>query len=549
MALRIRPSLHTLQIKYLSGDKEPLEKLWRAWKGIKELPFDQQKSFFVLGGYHGEPFRGKGETDYKYWGGYCAHGNILFPLWHRIYLIELEKALQSIEGCGDVMLPYWDQTNELTKDEGIPWALTREYIELDGQKIKNPLASYVLPVELVDKTEDPSSPGYSKPEGYETVRYPLSGLVSNPEQVEATEKHNAKYPTAYVQRLFLNFNVQYWLYAPTVYNIDDKPIYTSVHDLFESCLSAPNYTVFSNTTSQNAWNKIHKTIPVVALEKPHNAIHLCVGGFAWLDVNLNPTARFANGDMGENNTAGFDPIFFFHHCNIDRMFWLWQKLHGATDALEIIPNFPGTTNDYKVTGQGPTVGYPDLPVSLDLQSPLYPFTKQDGQTYVGQDLINIHKLGFDYAVGSFEVSIPGQALVAPVPKKLDPSLPSYEINVNGVNRAQVPGSYIIAIYATVDGKKSVIGYEPVLSRWNIKGCANCQQHLDTPAVVVIQTNRKVVLKGTEQSADPSQVVVEVGVVTHGEYAEITQDTSKFAPNVPPPTKPYVQGAYAEIKQI
>lgn len=29
----------------------------------------------------------------------------------------------------------------------------------------------------------------------------------------------------------------------------------------------------------------------------------------------------SHGDMGENETAAFDPIFFFHHCNIDRMFW------------------------------------------------------------------------------------------------------------------------------------------------------------------------------------------------------------------------------------
>ena len=61
----------------------------RAWKGIKELPAEDLQSFFVLGGYHGEPFRGKGSLDPHYWGGYCNHGNVLFPTWHRVYVLKI----------------------------------------------------------------------------------------------------------------------------------------------------------------------------------------------------------------------------------------------------------------------------------------------------------------------------------------------------------------------------------------------------------------------------------------------------------------------------
>jgi tyrosinase len=45
--------------------------------------------------------------------------------------------------------------------------------------------------------------------------------------------------------------------------------------------------------------------------------------------------------MGENETAGFDPIFYFHHCFIDRVFWKWQELHGATRKLDIDASDPG----------------------------------------------------------------------------------------------------------------------------------------------------------------------------------------------------------------
>ena len=38
----------------------------RAWKGVKELAADDPRSF-VLGGYHGEPFRGAGWGSSAYW--------------------------------------------------------------------------------------------------------------------------------------------------------------------------------------------------------------------------------------------------------------------------------------------------------------------------------------------------------------------------------------------------------------------------------------------------------------------------------------------------
>jgi Common central domain of tyrosinase len=94
--LRVRHSLTELQDQYRAGNKEPLEDLWRAWKAIKELPADDPRSFFTLGGYHGEPFRGLGQTNPQYWGGYCHHGNVLFPTWHRVYLLKLEDALRSV---------------------------------------------------------------------------------------------------------------------------------------------------------------------------------------------------------------------------------------------------------------------------------------------------------------------------------------------------------------------------------------------------------------------------------------------------------------------
>ena len=127
----------------------------------------------------------------------------------------------------------------------------------------------------------------------------------------------------------------------------------------------------------------------MALEQPHNDIHLAVGGY---DVESGPNAADfspipgANGDMGENDTAGLDPIFFFHHAHVDRMFWLWQQRHGSTDSLEVISEYPNTNS---VDLQGPTPGI--LGGSwLTLETPLNPFKKTDGgvTTYGSRDALD-----------------------------------------------------------------------------------------------------------------------------------------------------------------
>jgi tyrosinase len=52
------------------------------------------------------------------------------------------------------------------------------------------------------------------------------------------------------------------------------------------------------------------------LEFIHNNIHNWTGGFGTF-----------MGHMTEVPVAGFDPIFFMHHCNIDRQFAIWQALN------------------------------------------------------------------------------------------------------------------------------------------------------------------------------------------------------------------------------
>jgi tyrosinase len=483
--LRVRRSIISLQKDYENGIKQPLEDLMRAWKGIKELPPEDEHSFFRLGGYHGEPFQYRRAVDalpaedaYAYWGGYCNHGNVLFPTWHRVYVLKVEEALQSI--VPGVMLPYWDQSDNYSLEHGIPSVLTQEKFTLDGVVIDNPLRSFVLPLALSDHLGSDERL-YEKPAGYETVRYPLSGLVGTAEARSATGQHNALYPDFATNTALLNNNLQAWLRGPRPSKTDRVPQKSGVYVKLQECLNAPNYTVFSNTTSAAQWNLISPG-KVTSLESPHNSIHLAVGGYDITGSDGKQTefgiVEGSNGDMGENNTAAMDPIFFFHHCNIDRMFWLWQKRHEATHKLEIIEGFAGTTAS---DSQGPTPGYSPA-ATLNLESALNPFRKADGSAYISNDCVNIEtQLGFTYEPGSLDENFGQRRLF----KAADVSQVR-KLHVSGINRTAVQGSFFITAYAELSGDdgqpyRHDLGHTAVLSRFNVVKCANCLTHADVMA--------------------------------------------------------------------
>lgn len=500
--LRIRRSLIELQQEYENGHRKPLEDLMKAWRGIQSLPPQDENSFFKIGGYHGEPFRGAGWGNSAWWGGYCNHGNVLFPTWHRVYLLRLEDALRSIPGCEDVTLPFWDETNAETLKNGIPWALTDPYFPRDSTE-PNPLRSFKLPVSITDNISS-DNPNYSKFQGYETVRYPLSGLVG-PNDRANSEKYNANFSSD-TARSILNQNVHTWLTTQIQINDANRGL---VYQQYAQCLKAPNYTVFSNTTSAQEYNNSasqnEPRLPLVtALESPHNCIHLAVGGvdITGYNADTNPMYQQANGDMGENDTAALDPIFYFHHCNVDRMFWIWQKLHSQSsinymNELDIIDSYPGTNS---VDNQGPTAGVAGG-TWLGLDSPLTPFRRKDGAMYTSRDCVNIEtQLGYTYGPGSFD-DTPIQATTTLSRAANDTSR---TLAISNINRAPVRGSFVITAHVNHKGQKHLLGAEAVLSRWGQKYCKNCQTHQEVKAHFELPGEMSTV---TEED-------IEVGLHTH-----------------------------------
>lgn len=353
---RTRISVYDLEDRWTAGDKKPLEDVWRAFRAIQQLPHDHPDSFFSLGGLHGAPFVDRPEVDalpdvskYAYWGGWCNHGNILFPTWHRAYVLRFEDAL--IRQVPDIAgLPFWDETSPRALADGLPWSCTRDEVPIDGQLCPNPLKSFTLQVAIRDARR--GSP--FKPAGYTTVRYPFSGLALSPELIAQSKEINAKVELQ-LRRAnktateVLNENVRKGLRGPISSLGDGQPDgRTGIQAMYRRCIQTPGYLVFSNTSSSSAWNETtflkqsgstaeHMFEP---LETPHNNTHVAIGMPISLDGDAFP---HASGDMSNNNTAGLDPVFFLHHCFVDLAFLKWQERNFRTERLNPIPftNFPG----------------------------------------------------------------------------------------------------------------------------------------------------------------------------------------------------------------
>ena len=191
---RVRRSLTDIEADYRAGKKTELETLMRAWKGIKELPPEDPNSFFVIGGFHGEPFRGAGRPTGS--GGAVIASTA--PCSSRPGTAPISGGLEDsaaehprLCGCDAALLGRVQRGGRATT--GIPSALTAENFVLDGKAIPNPLRSFVLPVEITDEVKGDSAL-YSKPKQYETVRYPLSGLVGTPDAQKKSAAHNAGFP-------------------------------------------------------------------------------------------------------------------------------------------------------------------------------------------------------------------------------------------------------------------------------------------------------------------------------------------------------------------
>ncbi|MFQ6195502.1 tyrosinase family protein [Streptomyces sp. NPDC000405] len=143
--------------------------------------------------------------------------------------------------------------------------------------------------------------------------------------------------------------------------------------------------------------------------------------------------------MGDQNVSAFDPVFWFFHCNIDRLWLSWQTNANATTLAGFRTTLAGQDDSWLKDG-------PVHPNSLP------PFTETAEQTiatdisYDRLELISHAEGGMENLSGSIDAARTFSF------RSSDP----VSVRVKGIDRLNIPGSFSVTLLA--DG-------EPVAARF------------------------------------------------------------------------------------
>lgn len=107
--------------------------------------------------------------------------------------------------------------------------------------------------------------------------------------------------------------------------IDGIEVYNPLHSTLISEIGKKTSRNPNNSSSlkylsqqvRTALTRKHFSEFTNSIETPHDGLHVWV-----------------NGSMGSVAYAAFDPIFWFHHCNVDRQWAIWQKLNGNSSMSD-----------------------------------------------------------------------------------------------------------------------------------------------------------------------------------------------------------------------
>ncbi|KIJ34106.1 hypothetical protein M422DRAFT_263906 [Sphaerobolus stellatus SS14] len=120
-----------------------------------------------------------------------------------------------------------------------------------------------------------------------------------------------------------------------------------------------------------------------SLESLHNQMHLLVG---------------MDGRMGEVEFAAFDPLFWLHHANVDRIFALWQGVFFPTTFQEIPTNYLAMNPEEWITPKESRDGtYTRSKGDMeDEKSPLTPFRKTSDSFWISDEVRSLDVFNYSY---------------------------------------------------------------------------------------------------------------------------------------------------------
>nr|POF16546.1 tyrosinase [Quercus suber] len=313
--------------------------------------------------------------------GYCTHDSVLFPAWHRVYLALFEQEFLKIAwdvansypagsqrntmitAQSTLRFPYWDwAAKPANGGPTVPTTITNQQVTVNGPTgsvtIPNPLYRHYFP--------DPSNLYYGI---FNAWHYTLRWPNSNDPGASSQE-----------QSMINAFN-----------NVRSS-LQDQVYQLMSTC---SDYLHFSNDDAGSSSTSCSNS-----LEGIHNTIHNTAGGPG--------SSTVTSGHMTFLSLASFDPIFWLHHMNVDRLFAMWQTINpNSYGASQVAPHNTWTIKS------GST---------QNADSPLTPFHKDTVGTFWTTNMVRNWASTFKYTYPEFTDSNGSKsAIVSYVAKLYGPS--------------------------------------------------------------------------------------------------------------------------------
>ncbi|KAF2024105.1 Di-copper centre-containing protein [Setomelanomma holmii] len=329
-----RVDIDVLLTKYPDTFNLMLQAFSRLQKDSKKL------GFYALAGIHGLPSEAWDDV-YNKWeetfGGYCAHGVLTFPTWHRPYLSLFEQTIylqmvdiaktydelhrtKYVNACKDFRLPYLDyfrprggqvsfpgvrgdRDPPLTSfdyDFRLPDVFNAKTVtvriapdDAPQDDFENPLYAYKFSEQtgqLPKQDRDSIARSYSLKQ---TVRWPKD-LASDTHDLNALSNSLNSGREGRTKLLIKLLN---------------STPYQQFDDVASDRLREGDLTTTLDLVPRSPQNSRGEG----SLEgSVHGNYHNLIGG---------------RGVMSNPSVAAFDPVFWFHHANIDRYWALWAAMH------------------------------------------------------------------------------------------------------------------------------------------------------------------------------------------------------------------------------
>ncbi|KAF8440568.1 hypothetical protein BGX38DRAFT_1261652 [Terfezia claveryi] len=314
-----------------------------AFQILSQRPKNDVLSYYQIAGIHGAPENitwppvggppatiSSGNPGY-----YCYHFGPLFFTWHRVYVLCIEQALHDIiiqlidpndpeyllsnvtdpdelnkwkTAAETWRLPYWDfalrRSNNIVNGRDyccLPDSALKETLE--SSKDQNPWYAYVFPG---GKSGLPNVGGFPLSIQTRTVRHAPAYNPKDPQNVLAWETGKSDINSL---KSFFRTETINWR--------------ANLIDLIINNHSYGGFTEGDGASGDTARNNLNAV---------HGSVHVNTGGY-----------RAKNGNMTVVPAAGFDPIFFLWHCNVDRIGAMWQAannnawMDNESNVKELIP--------------------------------------------------------------------------------------------------------------------------------------------------------------------------------------------------------------------